>query len=135
MCLHPFWRPVGPLVVYGLHSHGRFPVGNLQHQAGRQSWNPDSCRKRKANHVCTSLFANKSGRTWIQTPSPPASEEFSTWGLIKICLQGVMHSVTIRLGLNPSAKDRRWSSRNKLLFFCRERFRVGFLEACLCAYI
>ena len=31
-------------------------------------------------------------------------------------LQGFMYSVTIRLGLNPSAKDRRWSSRKKLIF-------------------
>ena len=56
-----------------------------------------------------------------------------TWGLIKRSLQGVMYSVTIRLGLNPSAKDRRWSSRKKLIF--RERFRVEFLEACLCTCI
>ena len=41
---------------------------------------------------------------------------FSMWGLIKRSLQGVMYSVTIRLGLNPSAKDRRWSSRKKLIF-------------------
>ena len=38
------------------------------------------------------------------------------WGLIKRSLQGVMYSVTIRLGLNPSAKDRPWSSRKKLIF-------------------
>ena len=38
------------------------------------------------------------------------------WGLIKRSLQGVMYSVTIRLGLNPSAKDLRWSSRKKLIF-------------------
>ena len=36
--------------------------------------------------------------------------------LIKRSLQGVMYSVTIRLGLNPSAKDRRWSLRKKLIF-------------------
>ena len=34
----------------------------------------------------------------------------------KRSLQGVMYSVTIRLGLNPSTKDRRWSLGKKLIF-------------------
>ena len=65
------------------------------------------------------------------------------WGSIKRSLQGVMYSVTIRLCLNPSAKDRQsLRERSAMKFaketssFFRERFRVGFLDAsCALAYL
>ena len=62
------------------------------------------------------LLASVTGLLCEEGYTGRANEAAATWGLIKRSLQGVMYSVTIRLGLNPSAKDRRWSSRKKLFF-------------------
>ena len=55
------------------------------------------------------------------------------WGLIKRSLQGVMYSGTVRLGLNPSAKDRRWSSRT--YFFAKEFALDFWRHACALTYL
>ena len=56
------------------------------------------------------------------------------WGLIKRSLQGVMYSATIRFGLSPSAKDRRWSSRKKPFFFAKDS-ALDSWHACALTYL
>ena len=76
----------------------------------------EQCDATSRIYACFGCTGNTRGRGGGGPRGVLQNQIVHTWGLIKRSLQGVMYSVTIRLGLNPSAKDRRWSSRKKLIF-------------------